>query len=122
MSSIPSDELPENKEIFHSSEYAKAAFGEALGSTSSLTYTERMRIDNNRVKVKGYRDSMIAREHEKRNRHRMESQLRKTTTVSPTDSLAKPVQKPQGGESSKTTPVPMKFKEPPSRGYDPYAR
>lgn len=49
----------EKQDVFHSSAYAKAQSGAALGSASSESYNVRVNINQNRTKVRGYGDSEI---------------------------------------------------------------
>lgn len=53
--------MKEKKEdIFHSSEYGKAQSAETIGTTSSETFSERMKTEKNRQIVRGYNDSRVA--------------------------------------------------------------
>ena len=47
------------EDVFHSSAYAKAQNGTALGAASTESYQVRVNIDKNRTKVRGYGDSEI---------------------------------------------------------------
>ncbi len=47
-------------DVVHSSGYGVAQNGGALGASSGVTFSERMRINNNRSRVKRYGDSKIA--------------------------------------------------------------
>lgn len=54
--------MKEKKEdIFHSSTYGKAQSGRVMGSTSSESFADRMRIDKNRKMVSGYNRSNLVR-------------------------------------------------------------
>ena len=59
-----------NEKPFHSSGYAEAANGGSLGSTSHQSFEQRMRIEKNRSTIRQYRDSLVAREHDKHHRDR----------------------------------------------------
>lgn len=48
------------EDIFHSSVYGRAQNGGSLGSASSESFKERMRIDKNRQVVHGYGESQVA--------------------------------------------------------------
>lgn len=56
----PFSRSPDQKP-FHSSGYAQAARGDTMGSTSSQSYTQRQRIENNRQSIQAYRDSYVAK-------------------------------------------------------------
>ena len=48
------------EDIFHSSEYGKAQSAEVIGTASSETFSDRMRMERNRQIVRGYNDSRVA--------------------------------------------------------------
>lgn len=53
--------MKEKKEdIFHSSGYGKAQSAEVIGTASTQSFADRMKIDKNRQIVRGYNDSRIA--------------------------------------------------------------
>ncbi len=47
-------------DVVHSSGYGVAQSGGAMGASSGVGFTERMRINNNRTKIRRYGDSKIA--------------------------------------------------------------
>lgn len=47
------------EDVFHSSAYAKAQNGAAMGAAASESYQVRVSINQNRQKVRGYGDSEI---------------------------------------------------------------
>lgn len=49
----------QKEDVFHSSAYAKAQNGAAIGASSSESYQVRVNIDKNRTKVRGYGDSEL---------------------------------------------------------------
>ena len=49
------------EDIFHSSAYAKAQNGASIGVASSGSYQARVNVNQNRQKVRGYKDSEIMR-------------------------------------------------------------
>ena len=49
----------EKKDVFHSSAYAKAQSGAAIGSASTESFNVRVNVNQNRQIVRGYRDSKI---------------------------------------------------------------
>ena len=49
----------EKKDIFHSSAYAKAQNGAAMGAASTESFKVRVNINQNRQVVRGYGDSKI---------------------------------------------------------------
>ena len=48
------------EDIFHSSEYGRAQSAEVIGTTSTESFDERMKIEKNRHIVRGYNDSRVA--------------------------------------------------------------
>ena len=52
--------IKDNKEdVFHTSAYSKAQSGSSMGSSSSMSFNDRLAIDRNRQKVQGYQNSSI---------------------------------------------------------------
>jgi hypothetical protein len=51
--------LAKNKseDVFHSSAYAKMQNGSSIGAASSQSFAERKRMEENRQRIRGYRDS-----------------------------------------------------------------
>jgi len=49
------------EDVFHSSAYAKAQNGSALGAASTESYQVRVNVYQNRSKVRGYGDSELMR-------------------------------------------------------------
>lgn len=49
------------EDIIHTSTYAEAQ-NQGIGSTSSSTFTERQRVEQNRTVVQSYRDAQLVRE------------------------------------------------------------
>lgn len=47
------------EDVFHSSAYAKAQNGSALGAASTESYQVRVNINQNRTRVRGYGDSEL---------------------------------------------------------------
>ena len=47
------------EDVFHSSAYAKAQNGAALGAASTESYQVRVNINQNRTRVRGYGDSEL---------------------------------------------------------------
>lgn len=99
---------------FHSSGYAEAAHGKTIGSAGTQSYQERLRIERNRRHVNRYGHSMLGRVDT--------NQYRRTTQ--PGDEAAVPARTRLNTGASRpgTANVsrPQVFKEPPSRGYNPY--
>ena len=54
------------EDIFHSSTFGKAQNTSGMGTASSMSFSQRMKIDNNRSMVRGYRDSKIMSEAKER--------------------------------------------------------
>lgn len=49
----------EKEDVFHSSAYAKAQSGAAMGATSSESYQVRVNVSQHRTRVRGYGESGI---------------------------------------------------------------
>ena len=49
----------ENRDILHTSSYAKVQNGNDMGATSAESYAARAKIDQNRQRVKRYNDSRL---------------------------------------------------------------
>ena len=47
-------------DVVHSSGYAKAQNAGGIGAAGTSSFEQRMKIEGNRAKIKGYRDSAIA--------------------------------------------------------------
>jgi hypothetical protein len=105
----------DDKKPFHSSGYAEIAHGNSIGATSSQSYQERSRIDNNRQTVGKYHHSFVARNL----RGRVQGAAR---VALPTNRHTPPAERQQrlGGQSSPLPPR-ERFSEPQSRTYNPFA-
>jgi hypothetical protein len=102
--------------IFHSNAYARVAQGNSMGATDKQTFEERMHIHRNRQSVRRYGDSLIGRGNMKE--------------VARGD-IKNPLRSSERGQSTRqgfnrgvsrgaiASPRPS-FKEPPTRGYNPY--
>jgi hypothetical protein len=92
---------------FHSSGYAEAANGKAIGVQSGQSFTQRTNIERSRQMVQRYHDSHIGRGA---------LQFRRET------SLPQRVEGPSTpARHSRQIPSPRsKFVEPPVRSYNPY--
>lgn len=103
--------------IFHSNAYARVAQGSSMGAVDKQTFEERMRIHRNRQAVRHYGDSLIGRGNMKDvTRGDMSNPLRRSETgVSSRQRHNQNL--PVRGRVAAPRPS---FKEPPSRGYNPY--
>ncbi|MDN5274944.1 MAG: hypothetical protein JWP06_845 [Candidatus Saccharibacteria bacterium] len=111
---------------FHSSGYAEVSNGGSIGSTNSQTFGQRYNADQSRSVVRKYRDSHIGR-----------GGLRYQARQGVIDSFRRDPIVPTGRQVQNTTdplahsdnhpsipsvPQPRpSFKEPPTRGFNPYA-
>lgn len=97
------------KQKLHSSGQAQARYGESIGAGSSkISYKQRRAIDKTRSFVGRYRHSVIAQGHK---------------TLKPNDAADDSPAPPTNSLPSTPGPnVPSKtqFREPSSRGYNPY--
>lgn len=110
---------------FHSSTYADIANRGLIGSTNAQTFGQRNHVDQNRTSVRKYRDSYIgqgALRHQARiatdSPPGRDSAYKPpvSQSQSPGHSVIKPIGRP-------VTPPPPRssFKEPPTRGFNPYS-
>lgn len=117
----------EPEKPFHSSTYAEVANGGSIGSTNSQTFGQRYGVDQNRQSIRRYKDSHIGR-------GALRYQARRGITdpfgrVDPaaahsplqgqntTGSLGKPVDRRSAPPAAPRTT----FREPPTRGFNPYS-
>lgn len=54
------------EDIFHSSTFGKAQNANGMGTASSMSFSQRMKINSNRSMVRGYGDSKIINESRER--------------------------------------------------------
>lgn len=71
-----------DEEIFHSSGYAQVASGNNLGSTSSVTFNQRLQVEKNRSVIGSYRHSSIGGLYDR---------PRINNTVRPAERLKRPI-------------------------------
>jgi hypothetical protein len=110
-----------NEKIFHSNAYARVAHGDSMGSTDTQNFQQRMDVHRNRKAVRHYGDSLIGR-----------GDMRETAR----GDMENPLRQDEGGASrqrfnargvgvpkrpSGQLPPRQNFREPPSRGYNPFS-
>lgn len=102
-----------NDTPLHSSGYAKVASGGTMGSASPQSFDQRIGIERNRRAVARYGHSMIGRGH-------MREDVR--PRLGTKDSLRQPgpIDTSAARPPLNTQAPPRAFREPPSRGYNPY--
>lgn len=104
----------DKQNIFHSSGYARAAHGNQIGASSMQSFGQRYQLDRNRRIVQRYHDSLVARGNGE--------VIRKLTTI---DTAQNVTQSPPDSSTRRNAtiipPRPQAFKEPPSRGYNPFS-
>ncbi|HET6746924.1 MAG TPA: hypothetical protein VFH06_02345 [Candidatus Saccharimonadales bacterium] len=109
-----------NEKIFHSNAYARVAHGDSIGSTDTQNFQDRMHVHRNRKAVRHYGDSLIGRgDMRETARTDMDSPLRQAEDASSRQRF-----NTRGvGVPRRTSPLPPRqsFREPPSRGYNPFA-
>jgi hypothetical protein len=115
----------EPEKPFHSSGYAEVANGGSIGSTNSQTFNQRYAADQDRTFVRKYRDSHIARgsmRHHARNG--VTDPFVRTEPTMPTsrqsDNASSSPVKPTSPSSPVAPPARSSFREPPTRGFNPY--
>ena len=104
--------------ILHTSGYARVGRGMQIGSTSDKTFQQRLETTERGRTVASYRRSAIGAQRGSLKAQqstpnslqiqRSEGVVRSSTTVTET-------------EKSRSPARPSSFKEPPGRGYNPYA-
>lgn len=109
------NELPKP---FHSSQYAEAASGGSMGSTSAQSFQQRIQIDRSRKSVRKYRDSHIGRATPLRTGDAI--------VVSRVPEIQKDASPAAQRQEKNATAQPIvakpaqNFKEPPHRGFNPF--
>jgi len=91
----------------HTSAFAKVA-GDRYSSTGAQTFEQRMKIGQNRKVVRSYRDSLIGRGQGERSERPVTGRT----------------EMPMGPTAERPTlgvPKPSTFREPPTRGFNPYS-
>jgi len=94
-----------NDATLHTNGFAEAAGG-LFGATSNETFDQRKQLEQNRRLVRGYRDSLVGRGY---GGERPAARI----PTRPSSPIARPSRQAQNA-----TPT---FREPPARGYNPYA-
>jgi hypothetical protein len=97
---------------FHSSGYAETAQGRSIGAGSTQSYQDRLRIERSRRHIRHYGHSMLGRPA---------NEIRPLTADS-SDGTART--RLQTGSPRPESPIvarPQGFREPPTRGYNPYS-
>ena len=98
---------------FHSSGYAKVANGNRIGSVANTSFSRRRYIDQNRSVIGIYKRSAIGSGY---------GELRSKRVARPVNNQSvdnKTTLQQHNSAPNQTTP--MRFNEPNSRGYNPYA-
>lgn len=116
------DETP-----LHSSGYAEVARKNKIGAYSPQSFNQRLHVERNRSAVGGYHHSMLANGHH-RNSHYQRVDIFTTPTRPNSDQPATRVdmsnaaisRQPGRVISDVIRPARQSFKEPPTRGYNPY--
>ena len=105
-------------DVRHSSGLAKPTNNQSFGSASSESFESRQSVERNRNIISSYRQSGIVNRREK---PRIKPSA---TTTNQSSGLAMDAVVPTNRNMHTTTPQVSKptysFREPPSRGYDPY--
>ena len=107
---------PQEK-IFHSNAYARVAHGGKMGSTDSQSFSQRLDVHRNRQEVGHYGASMIGRSYLGEATRSQVSPLRQPGREMTTRQRFAS----RGGVPKRNALPPQgRFREPPSRGYNPY--
>ena len=101
--------------IFHSNGLAKVRDGDALGSASAETFNKRSQINRGRQTIRRYTDSMVGQMHMRGSSSR--PQLDAHNPIERSD----PHASRHNALGSMPNIPPRSFKEPPTRGFNPYS-
>lgn len=110
---------PQNKP-FHSSGLARVAHGDAIGSASKQTFSQRAHVNRNRKVVNHYRDSIVVRGGQG---SPLANQGQKIDIVKPFNQDRRSIRGLNSSDATggpRTAPPAPRFVEPPARGYNPY--
>jgi hypothetical protein len=107
---------------FHSSGYAEVSNGGSIGSTNFQTFGQRYSAEQSRAVVRSYRDSHIGRGSLRHQARPGVIEPFRRDPVIPTGRRAQNVVNPLTRSASAPLYQPsIGFKEPPTRGFNPYA-
>ena len=121
-----------NDKPFHTSAFAEVANGGSIGAVGKQSFSQRLHTDRNRSVVRGYSEAQVAQTPI--------DGVRPIAEASPiADAASLPAALTERGTYSRTvgrrfernastplqmpnspTPTPIRFSEPPARGYNPY--
>lgn len=101
--------------ILHTSGYARVGRGMQIGSTSDKTFQQRLEMTERSRTVASYRRSAIGAQ-----RGSLKAQQASPESLRIQQRPLKDIAKPSVGGEPKVS-RPGNFKEPPSRGYNPFA-
>jgi hypothetical protein len=109
----------QDEPIFHSNAYAHVAHGSNIGSTDQQTFNDRMHVHRNRQAVRHYGDSLIGRgDMREASKDDMKNPLRQPERFN-SRAQARHFDVPRRNNASPPPPR-QSFREPPTRGYNPY--
>ena len=119
------------KDLFHSSGIVGGSDAETLGATSAESFEQRRKLEGNRQLVGGYSDAGVLHNYRKDARgQQLQSQtdqarstpepgsVRARGTYQNRIDIVKPIR--QVGGIGQNVPSRPTFREPPTRGYNPY--
>lgn len=114
----------------HSSGVAHAANPETFGATSAESFEQRRQIDKNRQIIKPFSDSAVTRDYREQHKFQVIDAPKQTETEATeaqygqnrqiTGSRSEPTKPTRQSFNASSVP-PRTFREPPSRGYNPYS-
>lgn len=107
----------QDEPIFHSNAYAHIAHGSSIGSTDTQSFNDRLNIHRNRQSVRHYGDSLIGR-GEMRTASKDQMTLKRFDPLNYHRTSPRGVGVPPRNRSA--VPPRPSFREPPTRGYNPY--
>ena len=110
---------------FHSHAYVDAAAGGSIGSTNTQTFGQRYSVERNRSSVRSYQESHIGRgplsPHTRSGAMDYSGRLDPSAANSLRRHNMRGSTTRPGGPSQPSTPPRPSFREPPARGFNPYA-
>lgn len=104
--------VTDDKNPFHSHGFAKLANGEQIGSSANISFSERLKLENNRQLVGGYNKSSIGNTY---------GAIRPKTVDKPDGATKRSQLVMPQNRLNKLNVTPRKFSEPQARTYNPFS-
>ena len=97
--------------LFHNSGFAEIANGNHFGASSNTSFDQRLQINNNRKVIDSYQRSTLGN-------------ARGVSILKPARRAISQINMPQRAslqQRNSFSSIPRRFKEPPTRAYNPYS-